>query len=94
MSDLVRTQIVDFLTHSLFYLLQFDQFVLDTQDVFNFDGLISSHPLYVPVNHPDEIGEIFDKISYTKVIIDPFNLVSQSHIRIVSYLRDIRDMDS
>ena len=41
----------------------------DLQDVFNFDGLISSHPLYVPVNHPDEISEIFDRISYAKVII-------------------------
>ncbi|KAI8740092.1 aminopeptidase N, partial [Biomphalaria glabrata] len=30
------------------------------------DGLVSSHPLYVPVNHPDEINEIFDSISYTK----------------------------
>uniref|UniRef100_A0A2C9M3E9 Uncharacterized protein n=1 Tax=Biomphalaria glabrata TaxID=6526 RepID=A0A2C9M3E9_BIOGL len=30
------------------------------------DGLVSSHPLYVPVNHPDEINEIFDSISYSK----------------------------
>ena len=52
-----------------FLLFQFDQFVVgDLQDVFNFDGLISSHPLYVPVNHPDEISEIFDRISYAKVI--------------------------
>lgn len=47
--------------------LMFDQFVVsDVQDVFNFDGLISSHPLYVPVNHPSEINEIFDRISYAK----------------------------
>ncbi|KAH3860106.1 aminopeptidase N-like [Dreissena polymorpha] len=45
----------------------FEQFVVeDLQDVFNFDGLISSHPVYVPVAHPDEINEIFDKISYAK----------------------------
>ena len=52
----------------MFLLFQFDQFVVaDVQDVFNFDGLISSHPLYVPVNHPSEINEIFDRISYAKV---------------------------
>lgn len=28
---------------------------------------MSSHPVYVPVNHPDEINEIFDRISYAKV---------------------------
>ncbi|XP_052212469.1 LOW QUALITY PROTEIN: aminopeptidase N-like [Dreissena polymorpha] len=45
----------------------FEQFVVDDlQDVFNFDGLISSHPVYVPVAHTGEINEIFDKISYAK----------------------------
>ena len=32
-----------------------------------FDGLVTSHPIYVPVANPDEINEIFDKISYSKV---------------------------
>ena len=50
------------------FTFQFDQFVvIDLQDVFNFDGLISSHPIYVPVNHPEEISAIFDRISYGKV---------------------------
>ncbi|XP_069102239.1 aminopeptidase N-like [Argopecten irradians] len=45
----------------------FDQFVVeDVQSVFNFDGLVTSHPVYVPVSHPDEINEIFDRISYGK----------------------------
>ncbi|XP_021350769.1 aminopeptidase N-like, partial [Mizuhopecten yessoensis] len=45
----------------------FDQFVVeDIQSVFNFDGLVTSHPVYVPVSHPDEINEIFDRISYGK----------------------------
>ncbi|KAK3599710.1 hypothetical protein CHS0354_037183 [Potamilus streckersoni] len=45
----------------------FEQIVIDdVQDVFNFDGLVSSHPVYVPVSHPDEINEIFDRISYGK----------------------------
>lgn len=48
--------------------MQFDQIVVeDVQDVFNFDGLVTSHPVYVPVAHPDQINEIFDRISYGKV---------------------------
>ena len=30
------------------------------------DGLKSSHEISIPVQHPDEIAEIFDKISYKK----------------------------
>ncbi len=30
------------------------------------DALNSTHPIEVKVNHPDEIGEIFDEISYSK----------------------------
>lgn len=30
------------------------------------DGLENSHPIEVPVNHPNEINEIFDTISYAK----------------------------
>lgn len=30
------------------------------------DALESSHPISVLVNHPDEIGELFDDISYKK----------------------------
>lgn len=49
-------------------LSQYDQFVIwDLHDVFSFDGLLSSHPVYVPVFHPNEINEIFDKVSYGKV---------------------------
>ena len=45
-----------------------DQFVIDDlQYVFRSDGLANSHPIFVPVNHPDEINEIFDRISYSKV---------------------------
>ena len=38
-----------------------------TQTAFVPDGLASSHPVFVPVSHPDEINEIFDLISYRKV---------------------------
>ena len=30
------------------------------------DSILSSHPVSVPVNHPSEIGELFDEISYKK----------------------------
>ncbi|XP_071139481.1 aminopeptidase N-like isoform X5 [Mytilus edulis] len=47
--------------------LMFDQFVVeDLQDVFDLDGLVTSHPIYVPVAHPSQINEIFDGISYKK----------------------------
>ena len=44
-----------------------EQFVQDRlHSVFHIDALASSHPVSIPVNHPDEIGEIFDDISYKK----------------------------
>uniref|UniRef100_A0A6A7FVN9 Aminopeptidase N n=1 Tax=Hirondellea gigas TaxID=1518452 RepID=A0A6A7FVN9_9CRUS len=44
-----------------------EQFVLDSvQSVFALDCLESSHPISIPVGHPDEINEIFDRISYDK----------------------------
>ena len=33
---------------------------------FILDAMESSHPIEVPVSHPDEINEIFDGISYAK----------------------------
>lgn len=46
-----------------------EQFVLDKlQDVLDSDCLKTSHAISLPVQHPDEIGEIFDRISYGKVI--------------------------
>ncbi|XP_054161981.1 aminopeptidase N-like [Oppia nitens] len=45
----------------------FQQFVVDEiQDVFELDCLTTSHPISVPVHNPDEINEIFDRISYGK----------------------------
>ena len=34
--------------------------------MFGIDALESSHPISIPVKHPDEINEIFDRISYGK----------------------------
>lgn len=44
-----------------------EQFVLnEVQIVFDLDSLESSHPISIPVGHPDEISQIFDRISYAK----------------------------
>lgn len=43
------------------------QFLIeDMQPVMTIDSVISSHPIVVPVNHPDQISEAFDSISYSK----------------------------
>eukprot|EP00300_Choanocystis_sp_HF-7_P010283 c16873_g1_i2.p1 GENE.c16873_g1_i2~~c16873_g1_i2.p1 ORF type:complete len:898 (+),score=222.66 c16873_g1_i2:34-2694(+) len=44
-----------------------DEFVYSVfNTALSLDMLASSHPVEVPVNHPDEINEIFDTISYAK----------------------------
>ena len=44
-----------------------EQFVShDMQHVLRIDSLATSHPISIPVKHPDEINEIFDRISYAK----------------------------
>ncbi|XP_011497365.1 PREDICTED: aminopeptidase N [Ceratosolen solmsi marchali] len=44
-----------------------EQFVVhDMQNVFAPDALESSHPITIEVDNPDEINEIFDRISYAK----------------------------
>ena len=52
-----------------------EQFV--SHDMFgamNLDALDSSHPIEVEVGHPSEVDEIFDQISYSKVIRAMFRL--------------------
>ena len=39
------------------------------QSVMGIDDVLASHPVYIPVHHPKEINEIFDLISYAKVIV-------------------------
>lgn len=44
-----------------------DQFVVnEVHSVFTLDALSTSHPISIKVENPDEINEIFDRISYTK----------------------------
>ena len=74
---------IDFYQHCLIvilFLFQFEKLAREElQRAFTFDGLISSHPLYVPVGHPDEINEIFDTISYSKVLLLHFDMMSVCH---------------
>lgn len=47
--------------------LVWEQFVTtELADALALDALHSSHPIEVPVTNPDQIGEIFDDISYSK----------------------------
>jgi len=44
-----------------------DMFLIeDLHRVLALDTLSTSHPIYIPVHNPDEIGEIFDTITYSK----------------------------
>lgn len=46
------------------------KFVINhVQSVLEDDAALSSHPIIQPVNHPDQITEIFDIISYSKVCL-------------------------
>jgi len=42
--------------------------VIEAFEVMPEDSAVSSHPIIVPVNRPEEITAVFDKISYNKVI--------------------------
>ena len=44
-----------------------EQFVTQKlHSVLRIDALATSHPISIPVKHPDEIKEIFDRNSYDK----------------------------
>ena len=41
-------------------------FSVDFKRALQLDSLDTSHPIEVPVGHPEEVDEIFDAISYSK----------------------------
>ncbi|XP_068247585.1 aminopeptidase N-like [Palaemon carinicauda] len=43
-----------------------EQVLKDLHEVMRLDSQLNSHPVSVPVYHPDEISKIFDRISYEK----------------------------
>ena len=44
-----------------------ERFTTDTQGIaLKLDSLKTTHPIEIEVHHPDEIGEIFDAVSYSK----------------------------
>ena len=64
-----------------------EQFV--SRDMFgamNLDALDSSHPIEVEVGHPSEVDEIFDQISYSKVIISIKLSIFHEDFRVVRLL--------
>ena len=72
-----------------------EQFVVSSlQDVFRIDALQSSHPISIPVKHPDEINEIFDRISYGKGaaiirMMDNFLTTATFRQGLTNYLTDL-----
>ena len=51
-------------------IFQMNKLPLDyrgVQNVMSIDDSLTSHPVYIPVSHPNEINEIFDLVSYAKV---------------------------
>ena len=51
------------------------------QRAMRYDGRVTSHPVIVEVNTPDEINEIFDDISYQKVRNVYINFHNHFHIQ-------------
>jgi len=48
--------------------MAFDQlFALDTVRAMHMDSLSSTHPIQAKVEHPSQINQLFDAISYSKV---------------------------
>lgn len=55
-------------TAEFVHFYQLEQFVTeDVQPVMVVDSVTSSHPIVVNVNNPNQINEVFDSISYSKV---------------------------
>lgn len=64
------------------------------QSVFALDALETSHPVSIPVGHPDEITEIFDLISYYKGasiirMMDAFLTTESFRKGLTNYLNDL-----
>ena len=66
---------------------------MDFKRALQLDALDNSHPIEVPVGHPDEVDEIFDAISYCKGIVPSHchtftvKVLSQCHTATVTVSR-------
>ena len=71
------------------------QFVTDTyMRAFDLDSLENSHPIEVVINHPAEIDEIFDDISYNKgkfLVENPFRTILKNVIYFSKFSRCFGD---
>ena len=68
-----------------------EQFVSqDMQHVLTIDSLATSHPISIPVKHPDEVNEIFDRISSHPVSGD----VGRCDEKVISFIRFFKEVSS
>ena len=65
------------------FTVKFD--ILGLHNVFTLDSLGTSHPISIPVNHPDEISDIFDLISYVKGLVLIMNSIILFRLYYISY---------
>jgi hypothetical protein len=64
-----------------------DQMVVDdVKPVMVTDAGVNSHPIVVPVSHPNQITEVFDAISYSKVKYMCINLPRETFNHLLVYL--------
>lgn len=71
---------------------QYQQFSLRTMaKAIVDDSLPSSHPVYQPVNDPNQIGALFDHISYDKVT-RRYKFKFSTHIAVTLILRSILEI--
>ena len=83
--------------HDPVYVVDYVQtfLIMTLQNVFGIDALESSHPISIPVKHPDEISEIFDRISYGKGasiirMMDKFLTTETFRQGLTNYLNDLK----
>lgn len=54
-----------------FLCTQDDQVVIiDMSEAFEADSLANSHPIRIPIERPEDINQIFDSITYEKVLTE------------------------
>ena len=67
----------------------------ELHSTFDADGITNSHPISLPVGHPDEINQLFDSISYGKgasIIRMMKHFLGEENFRtgVASYLNEFR----
>ena len=53
---------------------------MDFKNALQLDAMDTSHPIEVPVGHPDEVDEIFDHIRYNSTILESQLGITQNSV--------------